>query len=84
MLHFTLPFVLLQDAIFYIHLFQVFQDPTIMMQNILQNLRPISMGTYKHENDCKSKYIFIIKNTLYIICTNINKEQTQANAPAIS
>ena len=53
MLHFTLLFVLLQDVIFYIHLFQVFQDPTIMMQNILQNLRPISMGTYKHENDCK-------------------------------
>ncbi|VDI61666.1 YEATS domain-containing protein 4 [Mytilus galloprovincialis] len=31
----------------------VFQDPTVMMQNILQSLRPISMGSYKHETDCK-------------------------------
>ncbi|XP_052102912.1 YEATS domain-containing protein 4-like [Mytilus californianus] len=33
----------------------VFQDPTVMMQNILQSLRPISMGSYKHETDFEEK-----------------------------
>ncbi|CAC5407249.1 YEATS4 [Mytilus coruscus] len=40
----------------------VFQDPTVMMQNILQSLRPISMGSYKHETDFEEKKEKTLKN----------------------
>ncbi|XP_052102914.1 YEATS domain-containing protein 4-like [Mytilus californianus] len=42
----------------------VFQDPTVMMQNILQSLRPISMGSYKHETDFEEKKEKTMKNSV--------------------
>lgn len=33
--------------------FQVFQDPTAMMQQLLNSTRPVAIGAYKHETDCK-------------------------------
>lgn len=33
----------------------VFQDPTAMMQQLLTNTRPISLGTYKHDTDFEEK-----------------------------
>lgn len=61
----------------------VFQDPTIMMQNILQNLRPISMGTYKHENDFEEKKektlnnIVTAKNTIRYEIQELNERLKQ-------
>ena len=32
---------------------QVFQDPSAMLQQLLTLQRPLVIGTYKHETDCK-------------------------------
>ena len=33
--------------------FQVFNEPTLMMQHLLNNTKSLSLGTYKHDTDCK-------------------------------
>ena len=38
----------------------MFQDPTQVMQQMLTNVRPIMMGTYRHETDCNYLTSFII------------------------
>ena len=37
-----------------------------MMQQLLNNTRPLAIGTYKHETDCK--YPFIYPMLLFYIC----------------
>ncbi|CAI9720313.1 domain-containing 4-like [Octopus vulgaris] len=42
----------------------MFQDPTQMMHQLLTNVRPIMMGTYRHENDFEEKREKTVNNIL--------------------
>lgn len=37
--------------------FQIFQDPTAMMQQLLTTSRQLTLGAYKHETECMYSYI---------------------------
>lgn len=41
------------NLVWLIHVFQVFQDPSAMLQHLLTTQRPLTLGAYKHENDCE-------------------------------